>query len=644
MSKLALLLFLSCPMVLAAQSDTVFVGKGTGNLLSDRSGFGYQPVTLYNYNWIEMSHLPTESWQIRRNADLIFPANTKAVALRFCIKNTAEKAQELILEIDDAQLDRAKIWIQKPDKQVGSSRMSGDKMPFFSRDIAFANPNFKINVSEGEIVAVLVYLDQSGLFLRPRLRLWTIDDFADYAARRQLLAGLILGVFGISTLVFSLVALFRILPAAKWYAGFLCLQTLQIATQLGLGHQFFWPGSGLWSTVLSLVLPLAAFFLLFKLLDVLLDVKNRLPYLHRLLRNGTYLLIGFTIIAYLIHLSGEQNLLLLLYPLGMLMAIGLSAISVVACLRIWQQFRDINSLLFLLAFSCGIAGAIVSWLTKMGFPINFNAGRYGIVIGFCFDLLIFNYLISRNLWQTKTNNQALQLALSKASLEATANLLRGQEEERKRLSMDLHDGVGIELGSIRRRLETLFESPGSQANAEARQTVGDLANVAEQIRKFSHALDPFSAKNLSLPDLLDNLLFDFENNSPDVSVNLTKTNIQYRDRQSITSLWENEKHLFFIAAELLNNIARHARSTKLDMKIEYFPDKIILEIGDNGIGYDPKTTSPGVGLSHIHSRVQLSGAFFQTFRQPGKGMLHRVEMPFQVEHQGNNHTFQTIKF
>lgn len=237
-------------------------------------------------------------------------------------------------------------------------------------------------------------------------------------------------------------------------------------------------------------------------------------------------------------------------------------------------------------------------------------------------------MISRNLWQTKTNNQALQLALSKASLEATTNLLRGQEEERKRLSMDLHDGIGIELGSIRRRLETLFENPDSRANAEARQTVGDLANVAEQIRKFSHALDPFSAKNVSLPDLLDNLLFDFENNCPGVTVHFSKKRNQLPKEQHNSPLSENEKHLFFIAAELLNNIARHAGATEVTINIEYL-DKILLEISDNGIGYNPSNTRPGVGLNHILSRSQLSGAIFQAFQQPTMGMLHRVEMPFQ---------------
>lgn len=139
---------------------------------------------------------------------------------------------------------------------MDSSRLSGDLMPFNHRDLAFANPNFKILLHAGETVNVWIYMDQSGLFLRPRLRLWTMDAFVGYASQRQLIAGLILGLFSLSNLVFFLAALFRILPIAKWYAGFIGIQTLLIAIQLGIAHQYFWPESGRWSTLLAVVLPL----------------------------------------------------------------------------------------------------------------------------------------------------------------------------------------------------------------------------------------------------------------------------------------------------------------------------------------------------------------------------------------------------
>jgi two-component system sensor histidine kinase UhpB len=190
--------------------------------------------------------------------------------------------------------------------------------------------------------------------------------------------------------------------------------------------------------------------------------------------------------------------------------------------------------------------------------------------------------------------------------------------------MDLHDGVGIELGSIRRRLETLFNQGDNNTKAEARKTLGDLANMAEKIRRFSHALDPFSAKNLSLPDLLDNLLFDFENNSPEVSVSYSKIGTAF---PSGGPLAENEKHLFFIAAELLNNISRHAQATEVNLSVEYLPRKIVLKIDENGIGYNASDLPTGLGLNNIRSRAQLSGAEFKAVRHNGGGMLHWVEMP-----------------
>jgi signal transduction histidine kinase len=148
--------------------------------------------------------------------------------------------------------------------------------------------------------------------------------------------------------------------------------------------------------------------------------------------------------------------------------------------------------------------------------------------------------------------------------------------------------------------------------------------MAEKIRRFSHALDPFSAKNLSLPDLLDNLLFDFENNSPEVSVSYSKIGTAF---PSGGPLAENEKHLFFIAAELLNNISRHAQATEVNLSVEYLPRKIVLKIDENGIGYNASDLPTGLGLNNIRSRAQLSGAEFKAVRHNGGGMLHWVEMP-----------------
>lgn len=642
MKKLGLSLLFYFPVLLLAQADTVRFRPGAGNLLTDEAVFEYHPSLLYGHNLLNLAHLPEDGWQPRCNRELIFPSNGKAVALRFWVKNDTEKEQPLVLEIDDLQMDRAKIWVERHGGQIDSSQLSGDLMPFNNRDIAFANPNFNVVLPAGETARIWVYMDQSGLFLRPRLQLWPIHRFTAYASRRQLAAGLFLGIFLLSTLASSIAAVFRILPAAKWYAGFIGVQTLQVAIHVGAAHQFFWPESGRWTIVLSLALPLLGFSLLFKLMEVLLALKSRVPNLHQWLQHGIAGLIAFSGVSYLLYWLGLQKLLLFLYPLGMLLAMGLCVGLMLSCLLVWQKFRERKSLLFLLAFSFGILGAVLSWLTKIGIPIYFNVSRHSVLVGFTLDMLLFNYIIFRDLWQTKTRNFDLQLALADANREAADNLLRGQEEERKRLSMDLHDGVGIELGSIRRRLESRFCQPNSRLTAEDQQIVGDLANVAEQIRKFSHALDPFSAKNLSLPELLDNLLFDFENNSPGVSAQFLKSGSITIENQSVGALTENEKHLFFIAAELLNNVARHAQANVVELRLEYYPDKIILEIADNGIGYSPTSTLSGVGLNHIRSRAQLSGAKFLAHTKAPRGMLHWVEMPFQSNQQNLGQQMATL--
>lgn len=133
-------------------------------------GFQHAPL-FYGHNWPTMHQLPDENWQARQNGNLIFPASGQAVALQFWLRNEAQNPVETMLEIDDLQLDRAKIWVEKAAGRVDSSQLSGDKMPFRNRDIAFANPNFKIRLAAGETARVVAYLDQSGLFLGPPLAL-----------------------------------------------------------------------------------------------------------------------------------------------------------------------------------------------------------------------------------------------------------------------------------------------------------------------------------------------------------------------------------------------------------------------------------------------------------------------------------------
>ncbi|MBL7825798.1 MAG: hypothetical protein JNJ57_04150, partial [Saprospiraceae bacterium] len=511
MTKWLIIIFFCLPALLTAHADTISFTQAQDNLLQASSRFQYQPIDLYAHHFPAANALPASGWTTRSNRDLSFPSNTKAVCLRFWVKNASTIQQSLVLEIDDLQLDRAKLWAVHANGVIDSSHLMGDKLPFHQRDLAFANPNFLFHMAAGETAQIIIYLDQSGLFLGPRLNLWPEKDFAVYAGRRQLKAGMIIGIFCLSLLAFTLASLFSLSPVAKWYTGFVAIQTIQIVMQLGIGHQYLWPESGFWSTFLAVVLPLLGFTLLFRLLDHLLEVPARLPTWHTTIQLTFKTLLGFAIIAYAIAQTGWNKPLLFFYPLVMIMAIGLCLMVITTCFKTWQLFHEQKSLLFLAAFICGIAGAVLSWLTKLGFSINFEAGRYGVVVGFIFDLLLFNYIIFRDLWQTKTKNHSLQIELLKSAKAASENLLNGQEMERKRLSMDLHDGVGIELGSIRRRLEKLLTSdPNPDYIAETSKAVTEISNVAEQIRKFSHALDPFSAKNLTLPDLLDNLLLDFE--------------------------------------------------------------------------------------------------------------------------------------
>ena len=96
MKMLGFLLILCYPVHLLAQADTVRVGWGQHSFLMEESVFEFQPAPLYGYTWNSISQLPKDSWQVRRNRNLIFPSNGKAVALRFWVKNETALEQPVV--------------------------------------------------------------------------------------------------------------------------------------------------------------------------------------------------------------------------------------------------------------------------------------------------------------------------------------------------------------------------------------------------------------------------------------------------------------------------------------------------------------------------------------------------------------------
>ena len=198
--------------------------------------------------------------------------------------------------------------------------------------------------------------------------------------------------------------------------------------------------------------------------------------------------------------------------------------------------------------------------------------------------------------------------LAEAKLKALAqNIVHSQEEERARLSRDLHDGLSQLLVSIKLQLESGLAklTPQLKANDTAHSSfkrAGDQINDAlNEVRRISHDLRPAMLDDLGLAAAIKHLAEEFENAS-----NLSTIFETFGE-----SNWLNDGSntvLFRIAQEALTNIHKHAlKATHVDINLTCEAHVVSLQISDNGAGFDTKSVENhpkrGIGLSNMRERL-----------------------------------------
>lgn len=216
-----------------------------------------------------------------------------------------------------------------------------------------------------------------------------------------------------------------------------------------------------------------------------------------------------------------------------------------------------------------------------------------------------------------------------AAIRRNLEMQQRLENERKRISRDLHDNVGAQLtylinnldwladqgGSeveMGERLRTLSES-GRQAMLTLRQTIWAIGNEALEIEDFA---DRFKAYVLKMLAVHPSLQADFEEDFT----------------ESTTLSPETALHLFRIGQEAVHNVLKHARASKLQVRFYNRPHCAFgLAITDNGLGFDSNLSPPQGhnGLMNMQARASECGAMCLLMSTPGSGCQLTLELQTQ---------------
>ncbi len=191
-------------------------------------------------------------------------------------------------------------------------------------------------------------------------------------------------------------------------------------------------------------------------------------------------------------------------------------------------------------------------------------------------------------------------------------------EERERIGMDLHDGtiqsiygVGLALENARM---TLRENP-EMAENQLEKAVEDLNHTIRDIRSYILDLRPRQLQGENLIEGLGRLISEFRQNTK-VEVSLASPKETLIDLPQLQAM-----SLFHICQEALANIAKHAKASKVTIDLWTTSDRVLLEVSDNGKGFELDKTSKtvGHGLANMQTRVQIVGGDLDITTTIGEG-------------------------
>lgn len=233
-------------------------------------------------------------------------------------------------------------------------------------------------------------------------------------------------------------------------------------------------------------------------------------------------------------------------------------------------------------------------------------------------LLLVYFLRIRIKNQKRSQEQKQKLFAQELKTKNALNLIKGQENERKRLAKELHDGLGGQLSGVKSLIQTI-----SPQNLLEKTNIVDkhLTNAIKSLRNISHDLSANFLKNKDFDVLLQQLIKQvFENKN-------IKTEVSLFPKEKINSLPERYKlNIYRILQESLQNIIKHADANFVSINLT-IADEITLLIEDNGKGFETNNKSDGIGIKNIKDRLQSLNGTLHIDSKINNGTTLNIHIP-----------------
>ena len=229
------------------------------------------------------------------------------------------------------------------------------------------------------------------------------------------------------------------------------------------------------------------------------------------------------------------------------------------------------------------------------------------------------FLFYRHQQRQKAVLNAERISQQETRLNA---VFQAQEEERRRIAKELHDGVGQTISAIKMNYQSLSGKAAEKELVPEFEKIGKmLENAGTEVRNISHQMIPKELEQFGLVSAVEGML----------NLNLENAPVHYQfEHSGFTERIANhiELVIFRVLQELVSNVIKHSGANQLTVQLVKLKTHVVLNVSDNGIGFDvERKEKNGIGLLNIASRIDAIKGNLHYESDSGKGTSVTIRTP-----------------
>lgn len=488
------------------------------------------------------------------------------------------------------------------DTKIAFLGKTGDRLPFSERLQPHKDFIFPIHVNPKSSLTLLLKVDKRNQNLHFKAMLGTPTAILQNSQASYTGYGIYAGVF-IFALLFNMMLYISVRDQIHLhYSLYIVFSLLLVLDDEGLAKQWLFPDLGRFQDFAKMSYALLACGFFVQVMQSFTDQRRTNSKLYSFTNCYKLVLFGLGVLPIIsIWLSFDLYIEKMMFvSTNIFGAITVFIMLICVIERIRNGFKlgyyYLVSILPLLIGTLNYICRVVGLLEAQLFQPN------GIVFGLAIEIFLLCFALTQRYNFQKREKARLKKENDQIRSDSIRKAFQAQEDERDRLSKDLHDDLGgtmslirLRASAFRQKLEGLQPSDIEIYN----DTVALISRACVDLREISHSLKPkFFVENGLISALQERIA---------MLNNVSNINFELICKSSRNSGTEFDLSIYRIINELTNNIVRHSFAKNATVQLIEDTHSLLVTVEDDGIGFNSEDITGGIGLRNVYSRIGYLG-------------------------------------